>query len=283
MGRLDGKVAFITGAARGQGRSHAIRLAEEGADIVCVDLLEQMPSLNYPQGTAEDLAETIDAVKGLDRRIVAEKADVRERAQLRAVVEAGVAEFGRLDIVVCNAGILPVKHRVPMEFIDAVDVDLVGVFNTVAVTLPHLQAGASIVITGSTAGLMPGTLTNPVLGPGGVGYGYAKSMIPQYVETLALQLAPHMIRVNAIHPTNVDTNLLQNPDMYTVFRPDLEQPTREDATPAFQSFQAMPIPWIEAQDVSNAVLFLASDEARYITGQQLRVDAGAMLLPNQPG
>jgi SDR family mycofactocin-dependent oxidoreductase len=283
MGRLDGKVAFITGAARGQGRSHAIRLAEEGADIVCVDLLDQMPSLNYPQGTAEDLAETVDAVKGLDRRIMAEKADVRERAQLRAVVEAGVAEFGRLDIVVCNAGILPVKHRVPMEFIDAVDVDLVGVFNTVAVTLPHLEAGASIVVTGSTAGLMPGTLTNPVLGPGGVGYGYAKSMIPQYVETLALQLAPHMIRVNAIHPTNVDTNLLQNADMYTVFRPDLEHPTREDATPAFQTFQAMPIPWIEVRDVSNAVVFLASDEARYITGQQLRVDAGAMLLPNQPG
>jgi SDR family mycofactocin-dependent oxidoreductase len=283
VGRVAGKVAFITGAARGQGRSHAIRLAEEGADIVCVDLLDQMPSLNYPQGTAEDLAETVDAVKGLDRRIMAEKADVRERAQLRAVVEAGVAEFGRLDIVVCNAGILPVKHRVPMEFIDAVDVDLVGVFNTVAVTLPHLQAGASIVVTGSTAGLMPGTLTNPVLGPGGVGYGYAKAMIPQYVETLALQLAPHMIRVNAIHPTNVDTNLLQNADMYTVFRPDLEHPTREDATPAFQTFQAMPIPWIEVRDVSNAVVFLASDEARYITGQQLRVDAGAMLLPNQPG
>ena len=283
MGRLDGKVAFITGAARGQGRSHAIRLAEEGADIVCCDLLEQMPSLNYPQGTAADLAETVDAVKALDRRIMAEKADVRERAQLRAVVDAGVAQFGRLDVVVCNAGILPVKHRVPMEFVDAVDVDLVGVFNTVAVTLPHLQAGASIVVTGSTAGLMPGTLTNPVLGPGGVGYGYAKAMIPQYVETLALQLAPHMIRVNAIHPTNVDTNLLQNDDMYTVFRPDLEHPTRDDAVVSFRSFQAMPIPWIETRDVSNAVLFLASDEARYVTGQQLRVDAAAMLLPNQPG
>jgi len=283
MGRLDGKVAFITGVARGQGRSHAIRLAEEGADIIGVDLLDQMASLNYPQGTAADLAETVDAVKALDRRIMAEKADVRERAELRAVVDAGVAQFGRLDIVVCNAGILPVKHREPSEFLDAVDVDLVGVFNTVSVTLPHLQAGASIVVTGSTAGLMPGTLSNPALGPGGMGYGYAKAMIPQYVETLALQLAPKMIRVNAIHPTNVDTNLLQNADMYSVFRPDLEHPTRDDVIPAFQSFQAMPIPWIETRDVSNAVLFLASDEARYVTGQQLRVDAGAMLLPNQPG
>ena len=283
MGRLDGKVAFITGAARGQGRSHAIRLAEEGADIICVDICGQMPSINYPQGTAEDLAETVDAVKALDRRIMAERADVRERAELRAVVDAGVAQFGRLDVVVCNAGILPVKHREPSAFVDAVDVDLGGVFNTVAVTLPHLQAGASIIVTGSTAGLMPGTLNNPVLGPGGMGYGYAKAMIPQYVETLALQLAPHMIRVNAIHPTNVDTNLLQNADMYHVFRPDLEQPTRDDAVPAFQTFQAMPIPWVDPLDISNAVLFLASDEARYITGQQFRVDAGAMLLPNQPG
>ena len=281
--RLEGKVAFITGAARGQGRSHAVRLAEEGADIIAVDLCGQMDSVAYPQGSAADLAETVAMVEALDRRIVARKGDVRERDQLRAVVAEGLAQLGHLDIVCCNAGILPVKHREPSAFIDALDVDLVGVLNTVAVSLPHLKAGASIVITGSTAGLMPNAVNNPALGPGGAGYGFAKTVLVQYAEGLALNLAESMIRVNCVHPTNCDTNLLHNDELYRIFRPDLENPNREDVTPAFVHFQAMPIPYVDPRDISNAVLFLASDEARYITGVNLRVDAGSLLkFPNGP-
>ena len=282
-GRLEGKVAFITGAARGQGRSHAIRLAEEGADIIAIDLCDQMDSVAYPQGTAEELAETVALVEALDRRIVARKADVRERDQLRAAVAAGIAELGHLDIVVCNAGILPIKHMDPSAFVDAIDVDLVGVLNTVAVSLPHLSAGASIVITGSTAGLMPNAVNNPVLGPGGSGYGLAKTLLVQYTEALALNLAPSSIRANCIHPTNCDTNLLHNAELNKIFRPDLENPTKEDTLPAHTYFQGMPIPYVDPRDISNAVLFLASDEARYITGIQLRVDAASLLKwPNGP-
>jgi SDR family mycofactocin-dependent oxidoreductase len=282
-GRLEGKVAFITGAARGQGRSHAIRLAEEGADIIAIDLCDQMDSVAYPQGTAEELAETVALVEALDRRIVARKADVRERDQLRAAVAAGIAELGHLDIVVCNAGILPIKHMDPSAFIDAMDVDLVGVLNTVAVSLPHLSAGASIVITGSTAGLMPNAVNNPVLGPGGSGYGLAKTLLVQYTEALALNLAPSSIRANCIHPTNCDTNLLHNAELNKIFRPDLENPTKEDTLPAHTYFQGMPIPYVDPRDISNAVLFLASEEARYITGIQLRVDAASLLKwPNGP-
>ena len=282
-GRREGKVAFITGAARGQGRSHAIRLAEEGADIIAIDLCDQMDSVAYPQGTAEELAETVALVEAHDRRIVARKADVRERDQLRAAVAAGIAELGHLDIVVCNAGILPIKHMDPSAFIDAMDVDLVGVLNTVAVSLPHLSAGASIVITGSTAGLMPNAVNNPVLGPGGSGYGLAKTLLVQYTEALALNLAPSSIRANCIHPTNCDTNLLHNAELNKIFRPDLENPTKEDTLPAHTYFQGMPIPYVDPRDISNAVLFLASDEARYITGIQLRVDAASLLKwPNGP-
>jgi SDR family mycofactocin-dependent oxidoreductase len=275
--RLEGKVVAITGAAQGQGRSHAIRLAEEGADIIAVDICEQIPSVAYPLGTQEDLDELVTQVEKLDRRIVARKADVRERGQLRSAIDEGVAELGRLDVVVGNAGIIPLKDRTPKAFVDAIDVDLGGILNLVAVTLPHLESGASIVITGSTAAMMPGMTDNPALGPGGAGYGLAKKILIDYSEALALQLAPHMIRVNTIHPTNVDTNLLHNDDLYKVFRPDLESPTREDAEIAFGVFNAMPVPYVDPVDISNAVLFFASNEARYVTGVQLRVDAGSLL------
>jgi SDR family mycofactocin-dependent oxidoreductase len=278
-GRLEGKVAFITGAARGQGRSHAIRLAQEGADIIAVDICAQIESNPYPLATPEDLAETVKAVESLDRRIVARQGDVRERPQMREVLEAGVAALGGLDIVVANAGILPMAmgDPDPMDFVDAVDVDLVGVMNAVAVAIPHLPDGASIVVTGSTAGMMPGTTDNPAMGPGSAGYGWAKRILISYVEQIALHLAPRFIRANAIHPTNCNTHLLNNDGIYSVFRPDLEHPTREDALPAFLTFQAMPIPYIEPIDISNMVLFLASDESRYVTGQQIRVDAGSLL------
>ena len=284
-GRLEGKVAFITGAARGQGRSHAVRLAEEGADIIAVDICRQIESNPYPLSTPEDLAETVLLVEKLDRRIVSFQADVRERDQLRDAVKAGVAELGRLDTVVANAGILPMAmgQPDPMDFVDAVDVDLIGVMNAVAVSLPHLPDGASIIVTGSTAGMMPNTTDNPQMGPGSAGYGWSKRILIGYVEQMGLHLAPRFIRVNAIHPTNCNTHLLHNEGLYAMFRPDIENPTREDVEPAFTMFQAMPIPYVEPVDISNLVLFLASDESRYITGQQIRVDAGSLLkYPNGP-
>jgi len=281
--RLEGKVALITGAARGQGRSHAIRLAQEGADIIAVDICEQIESNLYPLATQADLDETAKAVEDLDRRIIARKADVRSRDALKAVVEEGVGEFGHLDVVVANAGIMPMGKKNPMDFVDATDVDLIGVMNTVAAAVPHLPDGGSIVVTGSTAGLMPGTTSSGSMGAGGSGYAWSKKTLVGYVEQMALHLAGRMIRVNAVHPTNCNTDLIHNKELYQVFRPDLEAPTREDVEPAFTYFQAMPIPYVEPVDISHAVLFLVSDESRYVTGQQLRVDAGSLLRwPNGP-
>ena len=287
-GRLEGKVAFITGAGRGQGRSHAVRLAQEGADIIAVDICRNIPSNPYPMSSPEDLAETERLVKALGRRIVARQADVRNRPELQSAVEDGIRDLGQLDIVVANAGILPwpwEREGSLMDFVDAIDVDLTGVLSTVAVSLPYLKSGASIIITGSTAGLMAGT-TDKGIGveaAGGTGYGWSKKILVDYTERLALLAAPQSIRVNCVHPTNVNTDLLQNPLMYKVFRPDLETPTREDAELAFTFFQAMPIPYVEPVDISNMVLFLASDEARYVTGQNIRVDAGSLLMfPNGP-
>jgi SDR family mycofactocin-dependent oxidoreductase len=279
MGRVDGKVALITGAARGQGRSHAVRLAEEGANIVAVDICAPIESMNYPLATPADLAQTAKEVEALDRPILARQADVRDRDELKDVVKDAIAEFGRLDVVVANAGICPAKDiTLCSSFVDVVDVDLLGVHNTIAATLPNLQAGASIVVTGSTAGMIPGLVETVTPGAsGGPGYGYAKQAVARYVEALALQLAPHMVRLNAIHPTNCDTQLLHNEDVYRAFRPDLEHPTREDAMPAFPAMQAMPIPFIDPVDISHLVVYLASDESRYMTGMNLRVDAGAML------
>jgi len=279
MGRVDGKVAFITGAARGQGRSHAVRLAEEGADIIAVDICQDFESIQYKMATPEDLKETVRLVESHGRRIVAEQADVREPAQLKAVLERGLAEFGRVDIVVAQAGIAGMKGQPKLQaWTDVLGTNLIGVLNAIHAALPHLGEGASIIATGSTAALM---ITRPMQeagrDPGGTAYMLAKQSLSQYVHELALNVAPMKIRANVIHPTNVNTNMLHAEVMYKSFRPDLENPTLEDAKPAFPAQQAMPIPWVEPLDISNAVLFLASDESRYITGQQLRVDAGGYL------
>jgi SDR family mycofactocin-dependent oxidoreductase len=289
-GKLEGKVAFITGAARGQGRAHAVAMAKEGADIIALDICRNIDSNPYPLATQDDLAETERMIKSLGRRVVARIADVRERHEIREAVEAGLADLGRIDIVVANAGILPMAMGKPdpMQFVDASDVDLLGVMNTVAVAIPHLPDGASIIVTGSTAGMIRGTTDNPNMGPGGAGYGWSKRIVMEYVDEMCLHLAPRMIRVNAIHPTNCNTHLLQNDGMYSMFRPDLtdagKKATREDAEPLFTIFQAMPIPYIEPEDMANLGVFLASDESRYITGQHIRVDAGSLLKwPNGPG
>ena len=279
MGRVQGKVAFITGAARGQGRSHAIRLAEEGADIIAVDICKDFETVGYPMATPDDLRETARLVEKLDRRIVTAEADVRDRSQLTAALERGISELGKVDVVVAQAGIAAMKGQPPLQaWTDSVDTILLGTINAIQASLPHLSEGASVIATGSVAAYM-NALPMMQLGtdPGGHGYMYAKRAIANYIHELARNLAPRMIRANAIHPTNVDTNMLQSEPMYKSFRPDLEHPTREDATPAFYVQQGMPLPWIEPVDISNMVLFLASDEARYVTGMQMRVDAGGYL------
>ena len=281
MGRMTGKVAFVTGAGRGQGRSHAVHLADEGADLVIVDIGENIDTNSYPLATAADLDETARLVEKSGRRVIAAQVDVRDRVGLKGVLDDAVADLGGLDVVVANAGICPLGNDIPVQgFVDAFDVDFVGVVNSVHVALPHLKPGGSIVVTGSVAGLVPQIGINGqggMQGAGGDGYGLAKKMIRDYTKSLALTLGPSRIRINAVHPTNVDTDMLHNSAMYKTFRPDLPEPTREDAELTFPFMQAMPVPYIDASDISHAVVYLASDESRYVTGQQLFVDAGASL------
>jgi SDR family mycofactocin-dependent oxidoreductase len=280
MDRLAGKVAVITGAARGQGRSHAVHLADEGADIIAFDICADIDSNEYPLATRADLEETHKLVEKSGRRVITAQVDVRDRAALKAALDEAVAQLGGLDVIVANAAICPLGHHVPAQgFIDAFDVDFVGVVNTVHVGLPYLKAGGSVIVTGSIAGLLPATGMNGgnLQGPGGAGYGLAKKMVKEYTKALALTLGPQSVRVNAVHPTNVDTDMLHNEPMYKTFRPDLENPTRADAELSFPFLQAMPIPYVDPADISHAVVYLASDESRYVTGQQLFVDAGAAL------
>jgi (+)-trans-carveol dehydrogenase len=274
-GRVEGKVAFITGAARGQGRSHAIRLAQEGADIIAVDLCGQVDSVPYAMATPADMAETVQQVEALDRRIVAAQADVRDFGALQAALDAGVAQLGRLDIVSANAGIAStgrVDELTEQSWQDMIDINLSGVWRTAKAVIPHLIAGGrggSIILTSSVAGLT---------GAQNIGhYVSAKHGLVGLMRTLALELAPHSIRVNSLHPTMVDTDMIQNQAFYRLFRPDLDSPTAEDARAAFATVNVLPVPWVEPVDGSNALLFLASDEARYITGVSLPVDAGILL------
>jgi (+)-trans-carveol dehydrogenase len=273
MGRLDGKVAFITGVARGQGRSHAIRLAQEGADIIGIDVMEEIPGAPYGPATEEDLAETVRQVEALDRRIIATKADVRSFEQLKKAVDDGVAQLGRLDIVSANAGILTTMGTAETltdeSFTDMIDVNLTGVWRTVKAAIPHIKAGGrggSIVLTSSSAGLKASqNLAH---------YISAKHGVVGLMRTLALELAPDMIRVNSVHPTAVNTDMVMNEEMFGLFQPGIEHPTKEAFAESIVLMNALPIPWVEPVDISNALLFLASDEARYVTGVTLSVDAG---------
>ena len=278
-GRMEGKVAFVTGAARGQGRSHAVRLAQEGADIIAVDICESLSTVNYPLATPDDLAETARLVEKHDRRIVTVQADVRERSQMVAALDQGLAEFGKVDVVVANAGIAAMTGEPGVNaWIDTIDTNLLGVINAVQAALPHLQAGASLIATGSTAALIDVSKTEtPGTELGGAAYVLAKRQLTQFMHMVALHMAPRHIRANVIHPTNCNTDMLQSEPMYKAFRPDLEHPTRADAEPGFAVMQAMPIPYVEPEDITNAVLFLASDESRYMTGMQLRIDGGGYL------
>jgi SDR family mycofactocin-dependent oxidoreductase len=276
-GRVEGKVAFITGAARGQGRSHALTLAREGADIIAVDLAAQIDSVPYPMATPEDLADTVKEVEALDRRIVATQADVRDYDALKAAVDDGVAQLGRLDIVSANAGIFSFGTLEELEettWQDMIDTNLTGVWHAVKAAIPHLRAagrGGSIILTSSTAGLKALPNTGH--------YNSAKHGVVGLMRTLALELAPDFIRVNSVHPTSVNTDMIQNSATYELFAPDLPegQRTKEALAPRFQELDVLPIPWVEPADISNAVLWLASDESRYVTGITLPVDAGQLL------
>jgi SDR family mycofactocin-dependent oxidoreductase len=277
MGLLDGKVAFVTGAARGQGRSHARRLAEEGAGIIAIDACATPGWLGYDLASEADLARTVKEVEALGGAIIARRADVRDLRAVRAVLDEGVAEFGgRLDIVCANAAII--SQPAPTWEIDLdqwrelLDVNLTGVFVTLKAAIPHMIAagnGGSIALTSSGAALISGA---------GLGdYKVTKAGVLNLTRTLACELAEHFIRVNALCPTAVDTPMIQNETLYHSFRPDLENPGREDVRAGFQTMNLLPIPWVDPVDVSNAIVWLASDAARYITGITLPVDAGNAL------
>lgn len=274
-GRVADKVAFITGAARGQGRSHAVRLAQEGADIIAVDICQGFDNSPAPPATSEDLAETADLIKGLDRRAVTAEVDVRDYDALKAAVDSGVEQLGKLDIVVANAGIGTVAPRLDRMdealWQEMIDVNLSGVWKSVKAAVPHLLSGGggSIVLTSSVAGLKAYTHTGH--------YNAAKHGVVGLMRSFAVELGAHNIRVNSVHPTHVNTPLLINHKTFHLFRPDLDNPGTDDLAPVCQTFHTLPVPWVNAEDISNAVLFLASDEARYITGVTLPVDAGSCL------
>lgn len=272
MGRVEGKVAFVTGAARGQGRSHAVRLAGEGADIIAVDLCGQIDTVHYPMSTPEDLEETARQVRAAGRRVTARQADTRDRAALGAAFDAGLSELGRVDIVCANAGIAPMDVDEPdpgQTFRDVVDVNLVGVWNTVRVAAPAMidaARGGAMVLTSSTAGLKGfgvGTL-------GGMeGYTAAKHGVVGLMRIFANEFAEHNIRVNTVHPTGVNTPMVVNEAMDRIFAkyPDMGQAMSN----------ALPVEMVEPVDISNAIVWLVSDEARYVTGVALPVDAGAVI------
>lgn len=278
MGRLEGKVAFITGAARGQGRSHAVRLAQEGAHIICVDLVggsEAFPWMDYPMATEDDLAETARLVEAAGQGIVARVGDVRNQASLDAAVREGLDKFGHIDIVSCNAGIAPYGpvawHNEDDQWNDVIQVNLMGTRNTCRATVgAMIEAGngGSITITSSGAGVQG----VPHLSD----YAATKHGVIGYARSLAQEVGEYNIRVNCIAPGTVNTNMIQNDANYKLFRPDLENPTKDDVSHIYEAMSLLKVPWVEPVDISNALLFLSSDEARYITGVVLAVDAGGL-------
>ena len=276
MDRVKGKVALVTGAARGQGRSHCVALASEGADIIAIDNCADVPGVAYAGATQADLDETARLVEELGGRVVSRVADVRDYDALTSAVGAGVAEFGGLDIVCANAGII--TQPTPTLLMDerdwrvVIDVNLTGVWLTCKAAVPHVVEsgrGGSVIVISSLAGLRGH--------PNIANYVAAKHGLVGLMRTLALELAPQMIRVNSIHPTQVDTPMIMNDATKKLFVPDKESPSDDEFADASQHSQAMPIPWVESIDISNAVVFLASEEARFITGVALPIDGGALI------
>jgi SDR family mycofactocin-dependent oxidoreductase len=262
---LEDKVAFITGAAQGQGRSHAVRLAREGADIIALDLCHQIESVHHPMGTPEALAETVSLVQGEGRRIVARQADVRDYDSVKAIVDEGLAELGHIDIVCANAGIVGQDAdvsgwQIPAQrWQDIIDVDLTGVWHTLKAVCPPMidrGEGGAVVITSSSAGIKGMSHL--------ADYAAAKHGLVGLMRTFAIELAPHRIRVNTVHPTGVKTPMIQNSSMEGFLASD-----RVVSVP-----NLLPVDAVEASDVTNAVVFLVSETGRYITGAMIPVDAG---------
>jgi (+)-trans-carveol dehydrogenase len=276
MGRLSGKVALITGAARGQGRAHAVTLAREGARICAVDICEQIESVAIPMATEEDLAETEHLVEQLDQPCLAIKADTRDPAQMQQAVERTVAELGGLDTLVINHGVCHVSgwdEVTDEEFVDALTTNVIGVWNAAKAGIPQLieEGGGSIVITSSPMGVAPmyGLLAYVAAKHGSIGL----------MRNLSAELAPHSIRVNAVLPTTTDTPMINNPVIYGAYSGGDPNATRADISFAAEAMNLLPIDVIAPEEISNAVLFLVSDESRYVTGLALPVDAGLL---NQP-
>jgi SDR family mycofactocin-dependent oxidoreductase len=273
---LAGRVAFITGVARGQGRSHALRLAQAGASVIGLDICEQVSSVDYAMSEPDDLRQTVELVKGVGQKMVGEVADVRDQEQIRKVYERGLEVFGRIDYVICNAGIMPIWGRyadTKQAWSDSLDVILTGVLNTIEVAYPHLVdqgTGGSIVVTGSMAGVQPSMRTVSGKTLGMLGYAAAKAALVNLAENYASILATYGIRVNVIHPTAVATPMIEN-DMV---RARFESIDPQDA---LALVNALDVQWVEPVDISNTVLWLCSEASRYITGSAIRVDAGASL------
>ena len=276
-GRVEGKVAFISGAARGQGRAHAVRLAQEGADIIAIDICKKIDTVDLiAASTPEDLAETADLVKGHNRRIVTAEVDVRDYDALKAAADSGVEQLGRLDIIVANAGIgnggQTLDKTSEADWTAMIDINLGGVWKTVKAGVPHILAGGrggSIILTSSVGGLKAYPHTGH--------YVAAKHGVVGLMRTFAVELGAQNIRVNSVHPTNVNTPLFMNDGTMKLFRPDLENPGPDDMKVVGQLMHTLPIGWVEPEDIANAVLFLASDEARYVTGVTLPIDGGSCL------
>jgi len=276
MGQMDGRVVLITGAARGQGRAHAIRFAEEGADIIALDICEQIPLVAYPLGTAEELDETVRYVEKLGRRCLSFQADARNSARLREVVAQGVAELGRLDTVIINHGIAR-PHTTDDEDTDdvfdtLVATNLSSVYRTATATIPYLkEEGGSILITGSAASLVP--IYN------NAGYTASKHALVGLTKCLAADLSPYWIRVNLVCPTNVATPLILNEANLARFVPGVENPTYKDMEYTLSSLNQLPVAWVEPRVISDSMLFLAAETGKYITGIVLPVDAGMSSQP----
>lgn len=275
MTGLQDRVAFITGAARGQGRAHAVRLAQEGVDIIGVDICADIASMTYPNASEADLAETVQLVEKQGRRMVGLKADVRDYHGLRAAFEHGYREFGRVDIVIANAGIirLGAEEDFLAEWSDVIDTNLTGVFHTVRAALPELRAGGrggSIVITSSTAGLK----ATPSMNASGSAYTAAKRGLVGLMQGLAGYLAPEWIRVNTIHPTGVASGMTMNAAMNAL----MEQAAAGGQNAISGMQNALPLPILQPEDIANAVAFLVSDEAKFITGIAWPLDAGFTVL-----
>jgi SDR family mycofactocin-dependent oxidoreductase len=272
--RFEGKVALVTGAARGQGRSHALRLAAEGADVIVLDFVDEVATVQYRGARPEDLEQTVKEVEATGARVVPLQVDVRDRGALEAGVDKAVDALGPLDVAVANAGIISYRgsalELTDEDWRDVIDIDLTGVWNTCRAALPSMvDRGGSIVVISSMAGLKGY--------PGVTHYSAAKHGVVGLARSLAVEFGPRKVRVNSVHPTTVDTEMIRAEEMYRMFRPDLDEPGFEDMAAVAGGMHILDGPWVESEDVSNCVAFLASDEARALTGVALPVDLGAAI------